>query len=399
MTPTKPIPRAIYAALLTTGFFCCASTDYGQRTPGQEINDARSTEAGFVLQMREAEDDLKRSGAVNEDPELNAYIGSVACKVAGEFCNELRVYIVEIPIFNASMAPNGMMMVHSGLLLRADNEAELAFVLAHEFGHYFESHSIERWGAWKNANNAGVVLGATIGAVGGVALGSPGAALGDTAYILSASTAFSFSREQEHEADKIGLQIIGDLGYSPQAGVSIWQNLSNEMRASSNKSKRRSLNKASLFNTHPLTSQRIASLDQMSTQWSGGTTRSEIYQAAVRPHLERWLKAELANRDPGAMLHLLDRLSARGEDAGKIEFYRGEVYRTRRQEGDQTLALEAYEGAVGFADVPAIAWRQIGDLSARLGDPAKARSAFQEYLTKAPDAADRALIEAMLKDL
>ena len=52
--------------------------------------------------------------------------------------------LVRTPYFNASMAPNGMMQVWSGLLLRVDNEAQLAAVLGHEIGHYLARHSVER---------------------------------------------------------------------------------------------------------------------------------------------------------------------------------------------------------------------------------------------------------------
>jgi predicted Zn-dependent protease len=63
------------------------------------------------------------------DPALNAYVRSVLCKVTDDYCRDVRVYIVDVPYFNASMAPNGAMMVWTGTLLRVRNEAQLALVL------------------------------------------------------------------------------------------------------------------------------------------------------------------------------------------------------------------------------------------------------------------------------
>ena len=70
------------------------------------------------------------------DPVLNAYVRKVLCRTIGDaHCAPIRLYIIRTSQFNASMAPNGMMQVWTGLLLRMDNEAQLATVLGHEMGH------------------------------------------------------------------------------------------------------------------------------------------------------------------------------------------------------------------------------------------------------------------------
>lgn len=190
----------------------CASTDMGQRTVGVAPTDKASSEAGIWLMMEEAERKLSRSGARNEDAELNSYVQSLTCELTKEFCDEMRVYILDVPTFNASMAPNGMMIIYSGLLLRADNEAELAFVLGHEFGHYFENHSLEQMAARRNASATGVVL-----SVAFAAAGVP--ELADVGYLAGMSSAYAFSREKEVEADRIGLARMGEAGYDPHAAL------------------------------------------------------------------------------------------------------------------------------------------------------------------------------------
>src|SRR6185436_15359250 len=103
-----------------------------------------------------------------------ARLKRIACRLAGDHCPDMRVYLVRTPVFNASMAPNGMMQVWSGLLLRTSNEAQLAAVLGHEIGHYMARHTLERLRDVKQRAAFGQFLGiafaaARIGSVGSLA--------------------------------------------------------------------------------------------------------------------------------------------------------------------------------------------------------------------------------------
>ena len=95
------------------------------------------------------------------------------------------MYVVDVPVFNASMAPNGVTLVFTGALLRMHDEAELAMVLGHEFAHYRQRHSLE---AWRTAKRTTAFLG-TFGLVTwGVGLPIAGA----SAFGESRSSATSF---------------------------------------------------------------------------------------------------------------------------------------------------------------------------------------------------------------
>src|SRR5262249_34912191 len=100
-----------------------------------------SDEAGLWRAMDKAEDEVKSSRFRLRDPELNAYVNDVICRLVPDRCPDVRVYVIRTPYFNAQAAPNGMIEVWSGLLLRAKNEAQLAAVLGHELGHYLERHA------------------------------------------------------------------------------------------------------------------------------------------------------------------------------------------------------------------------------------------------------------------
>src|SRR3546814_3527175 len=75
---------------------------------------------------------------------MHAYLVEVMQRLSRDFSSDMRVYLMRTPYFNASMAPNGMMTVWSGLLLRVNDEAQLAAILGHEMGHYMQRHTLAR---------------------------------------------------------------------------------------------------------------------------------------------------------------------------------------------------------------------------------------------------------------
>jgi predicted Zn-dependent protease len=132
-----------------------------------------SDEAELWYIMERIERELKASPLLVRDPALNDYVHSVLCKVTDDYCRDVRVYIVDVPYFNASMAPNGAMMVWTGTLLRVRNEAQLALVLGHEFGHYRERHTLQQWRKLKHSSAFLGVFGVLASGVGAGVAGWP----------------------------------------------------------------------------------------------------------------------------------------------------------------------------------------------------------------------------------
>lgn len=337
-----------------------------------------------------AEIAARSSGQIERDEALNAYLRDVACRVAAQYCGDVRLYVMNRPFFNASMAPNGYMEVWSGLLLRAEDEAQVAFVLGHETTHYAERHSLDMLRTVRGRATAALIL-----SVGASAAGAGYA--GDLIYLGTLASVFGFSREKEEEADRIGFQHAAAAGYDVNAGARIWMNLIAETRASDNPDVRRRETRASIFATHPVSSDRVEALQgYASAHGVGGETHRARYRAAIRPFLDPWLRAELRRRDFGQTLLILERLGANGEDLGVVEYYRGEVNRLRRGDGDRDRARAHYLAAIAHADAPAAAWRELGDLAQRDNNNAEAAQYFTTYLERAPGAEDRALVEARL---
>ena len=378
-----------------------ASTALAQvRAPGEPPR-PNTAEAGLWGIAEETETYTRRRGDRNTDPALNAYVQELTCKVAGDHCGDIRVYVMNRPVFNATAMPNGAVEVWSGLMLRASTEDELAFVLGHEVAHFLEEHTYERMRTQKLTNNALLVF--SMGAVAaGVYYQVDVSELIDAVYLSSMAAFMGYNQSQEAQSDRMGLDMIHDLGLDASAGASIWQNLTAENAASSFRSVRRSEAYGSAFRTHPLTADRIASLSRQADElgYKGATREDRLrYRAIIRPHLAAWIEDEHRHRDFGRLLHLLDRLSEDGEDLGLLSYHKGEVYRRRRQEGDDLLAVNAYRAAVRHADAPVAAHRELGTLEARLGNHAAARDAFKTYISLAPQADDLWIVEDQLSRL
>lgn len=367
------------------------------RAPGL-TPDPSSVEGGLWGIMATTEADALTSADLNADPALNTYVRGVVCRIATEYCGEIRVYIMERPFLNASMAPNGYMEIWSGLLLRAENEAQLAFVLGHELGHFLENHTLERWNTQKTWATAAMVI--TIGAgVAGAYYGVDLSGVGDLAYLAAMSSLMSYSRGQENQADAIGFERMVSIGLEPTAAAAIWRQQQDETRGSSFRSVRQSEAMGSVFRTHPLTAERVAALDALAKDRPSGLEERERYRAAIRPHLAAWLADDLSRRDFNGSLVLTERLERDGLDLGLLEFHRGQIYRQRRENGDAERARDAYLTATQYDDAPVSTWRELGDLQARLGDPDAARLAWQTYLDRGTTADDRWIVEDSLAGL
>ncbi|MEH6663918.1 MAG: M48 family metallopeptidase [Brevundimonas sp.] len=390
----KPLGASICAVALLAAAPAAAQ----QRMPGLAPS-PDSAEAGLWTASERAEQQARTSARLNPDPALNAYVRDLACEAAPEYCEELRVYVMDQPAFNAMAAPNGYLEIWSGLLLRADSAAEVAFVLGHEVGHYAENHSIEQWNTTKGWMTAAlVVTGAAAGAGAYYQVDLRG--LGDLAYLTAMSSVYGFSRLQEGQSDQIGFQRAIAAGYHPDAPAALWRNLQEETAASSFRNVRRAEARNSIFRTHPVTAERIGALEALAAQHpDGGRLDRERHRAAIRPHLSAWLGMELDRRDFDGLLVLIDRLARDGEDLGVLEFHRGEIFRLRREDGDLRRARDAYAAAALHPDAPAAAWRQLGELSARMDDPEGAARAWRTYLEIAVGADDRWIVEDSLNAL
>jgi predicted Zn-dependent protease len=383
--------KLVYLWILALCLTClsCATTRVQDIQPGEKPA-LESDEAGLWMAMDDIEANLKTSGRVEYDPDLNAYVNQILCKLQPNYCSDIRYVIVQTPHFNASMAPNGFMQVWTGLMLRAQNEAQLAYVLGHEMGHYQRRHSLKQWRTIRDTSS-GLIFLQIVAAGAGVGFA------GDIASLVAVAGIFAYSRDMEREADDIGFELMADAGYDFHEAANIWQALIEERDAADQP------DQFILFASHPTTSERVKTMremaDRLESQGRYGESYPNEYLDAIRPFRGKWLKNELRKRDFAASQVVLKHLFNTGDRPGELHYYQGELYRMRAQEEDMEKAIASYQKALSYEQYPPAVLRSLGLLFWKAEKLEDAKNSFHNYLMVDPDAPDYEMIESYLEEL
>jgi predicted Zn-dependent protease len=342
---------------------------------------ADSDEGGLWATMAREEQRLRRSPFLIRDDKLRDYLHGILCRLAGDHCPDVRVYAVRNANFNANMAPNGMMQIWSGLLLRMDNEAQLAAVVGHEVGHFLQRHSLERLRDAKSKSAASVVM-------------LPFGLFGLVGQLALLASVYSYSREQEREADTISVRLMSAAGYDSSQASEVWGNLLAELKARPNADAATS---SVLFASHPPSDERREALRTL------GRAEGDRAEQAYRERMAAWqiefLEDELRRGQYPETIALLDRKLAREPHRPDLLYARAEAKRLRGQDKDVEQALADLTAASAMPDTPAQAHRSLGLLLRERKDSAGAAAALTRYLEAAPDAPDAGLIKTYLSEL
>ena len=284
--------------------------------------------------------DIRRDRDYLDDAPLTEYLNNfgnslvaVRPEARGEAGYDYFFFAVRDPMLNAFALPGGFIGVHSALVLAAQNESELASVLAHEIGHVAQRHIARMLGQQRQDSLiplAAVVLAAL------AARGSPdtSAALLMGGQGMALQRQLNFSRDAEREADRIGLQILREAGFDTTGMIAFFGRMQTASRGYTDAA-------PVYLRSHPLTTERIADIQ--------ARTRDQRYRQRADSldfHLIR------------ARLRVLQDLSAQGLRDATVSFDTQMQQRTRSQ-----LASALYGKSV-------VALRQ--------GAYAKAQSLLQE---------------------
>jgi predicted Zn-dependent protease len=182
------------------------------------------------------------------DPTTVSYVSQIGMKIVRqtELANApWEFHVVADPEINAFNVPGGHVYVNTGLIQAAGNAAELAGVIAHEIGHGVSRHATERISKVSGINlGAGLLLGSNPSTVKQIA-----------AQIVAGGAVAKFSRADEREADRLGVQYMYDAGYDPRGMAGMFEKLLATR-------KRRPSSVEQFFATHPLAEDRIQSVRQ-----------------------------------------------------------------------------------------------------------------------------------------
>ncbi|MDX2034266.1 MAG: M48 family metallopeptidase [Blastocatellia bacterium] len=193
---------------------------------------------------RQMSAEVDRESRLINDPLVTEYINRIAQNIVLHSDSKVpfTVKVIDSEDVNAFALPGGFLYVNRGLLEAADNEAEVAGVLAHEIAHVAARHGIEQASKGELLNYASIPL---------IFLGGWGGFLIRQAAGLAVPLTFlKFSRGAEKEADRLGAQYMWASGYDPNALITFFEKLQT-------KDKKKPGTLAKVFATHPMTGDRI----------------------------------------------------------------------------------------------------------------------------------------------
>lgn len=219
----------------------------GNRDVGKGVN-FYSIEKEIALGKQLAQE-VERQAKIVDDSIVAEYVNRLGQNLARNSDAKVpfTIKVIDSNEVNAFALPGGFMFVNSGLILKADNEAELAGVMAHEIGHVAARHGT------KEATRAALVNYATIPLI--FAGGWAGYGIRQAAGAAIPIGFLKFSRSMEAEADLLGLEYMYKTGYDPKCFVDFFEKIETLERA-------RPSAVSKLFSTHPMTDDRIKAAQQ-----------------------------------------------------------------------------------------------------------------------------------------
>jgi beta-barrel assembly-enhancing protease len=242
------------------------------------------------------------------DPTINEYINRVGQNLVRNSDAKVpfTIKVVDSDVINAMALPGGFFYVNSGLILAADNEAELAGVMAHEIAHVAARHTTRQLTRYQFINYASLPL---IFVGGGIGL-----AAREAAGIGIPMTFLKFSRGFEAEADYLGIQYMYKAGYDPNEFVNFFEKIQAQ-------EKKKPGSMAKVFTDHPQTPDRI--------------TKSQEEIATILPAKDQYIETTSEFNDMKARLAAIENRHKVDENANpnKPSLRRGQS--TASKDGDK----------------------------------------------------------------
>jgi predicted Zn-dependent protease len=225
---------------------------------------------------REANAQVKKKTAELRDPLVIAYIARVGQRLAKAAPGARYPYgfsVADYREINALSLPGGPVWINRGVLHASTNESQVAGVLAHEIAHIAQRHAADQLTKTLLAQWSLGALGAMLGNTGGA-----GAAQVAGAFVTN-GVFLKFSRDDEREADRVGVQIMRKAGWDPRGMIELLEVLRREQ-------KRDPGAVDVFFSTHPSPQDRIAQLTAAIGRRRGGVRDSAQFRA-IKTRLAR----------------------------------------------------------------------------------------------------------------
>ena len=345
-----------------------------------------------------------------DDPLISSYVNSVGRRIVSTLPDPpfaYQFYVIQEDAYNAFATPAGHIFINSGLFAAMDSEEELAGILGHEVAHVSCRHisqKIDRAKKINIATLAGVAAGVLLGAAGG---GQAAQAVTMGSVAAGQSALLAYSRDDEIQADQVGLKYLTDAGYGAEGLLTVLKKIRSKQWFGSDQI-------PTYLSTHPAVDDRIVYIDSwMAAQGSQtSATASRLKEEAFdRAHIrlltrygnERSVLQQLENNvkqhpdDPLAHYHyglILARLNKRQEAVRQIRialekrafdpYILSDLGRIYFLDGKYNDALNVLQSAQSMIPDDPECLFYLGRTEMELGNPERASSIFEELTTRFP---------------
>jgi predicted Zn-dependent protease len=351
-----------------------------------------SSEEHIWADGRDEEEALLESGFVIDAPEVEAYLQGVIARLVeaeGLDPESFTVKVIRDTSLNAFALPHGVVFIHSGLLARMTNEAQLAAILGHEITHVTHHHGYR---GVKDHRTKGTML--AIVNVGSGAAGNYGSLvqiLGD----LGATAAVSgYSRALEREADKVGWQRMLDAGYNLDAAPEVFRILMADIEQNER-------TESFFFGTHPRLQEREENFMRMNDRNKlavGEELGEDRFNEGILPILAVNGELEMKAGRWTAARDQLWRYRVGNPDDVKARWLIAETERRAGTDGDIDEARDLLIESIALDPEFAPAHRTLGLIYYKEENWESAARHLRLYLDLDTGAHDRAFLQAYLEE-
>jgi predicted Zn-dependent protease len=351
------------------------------------------------------ENRLRNSGTLFHNRHVEEYLESLASRMLGDSLDHLGIsldfVLVAEPTLSGWTYPYGTIGLHTGLLVRMDNEAQLGAILAHEISHFLQRHTYREMLDGDKQSALGKGLGFLASVAVARETGSFDKGLLDFTGELWENLATSgYSKKNEYVADEEGLMLMARAGLAIDETVPAFHALGENVVYGAGDPRK-------LWSSHPRLEDRIRNIEKEIKKKkrrkgyeAGVVPEAQDYYRGIAPALLINAKLDLAEQQFGRARQSLSRyIQVKPTDA-EAHYLIGETYRRARPAGpDFSQSFSAYQMALtkddGFAD----AYREIGMAYRIQGENDAARQAFERYLELAADAPDAGIVRGYMEGL
>jgi predicted Zn-dependent protease len=347
----------------------------------------------FLWQKAEEEQRVfESSDLIYPDEKLEAYLNKVVARLLPQTAPadlKIRVKVIKNAYMNAFAYPNGMIYIHTGLLVRMDNEAQLAAVLAHEITHCTHRHALRSFRHFRDRRS--FITGVQQAVMANKGLQKLAGDIGFTGPLAAVN---GYIRELEAEADRVGIELMIRAGYNPKDAVSLFDQMLSEIQQTGFEEPLSFGNRAGV--RERMNNLQSLPADRIPRKRSAHQNRELFLAKLGRVFLDNARLDIRLGRFESAR-HSLEKFLQIKPDDTRAHFLLGESFRQQGQDSDIPKALNCYNRAITLDPNFAAPHKAIGLIHYKKGHRALAKKYFESCLQLSPNSPDKAYIKGYLK--